>query len=258
MGKAGKIIGVLVIVAIAIAGVVVSRVVGNLDDIIKQVIESAGSQAVGSSVTLDSAKLTLTDGRGELHGLTIANPPGYDSDYAFRMQQVALEVDPSSITGSVIVIREVLIDGAVLLAEQKGTSTNLKDLLDGMNSGSAEPAGTQPEPAGSGDDVRLMVEQFSFINNTATLITSQWGDKTLDIPDIKISNIGDPETGLSPDQLASQMTSILVKRAEKAVTKYLEQLAKDAAQKELERQMDKNLSEKEKKQVESLKSMFKK
>ena len=205
-------------------------------------------------MTLDSATLSLQDGRGELHGLTIANPPGYDSAYAFRMEQVALQVDPLSLSGDVIVIKEILIDGAVLLAEQKATSTNLKELLDTMGGSSAEPA----TPAESAGDVRLMVEQFSFINNRATLLTSQWGDKSLDIPDIRMSNIGDTETGLTPQQLANRMTTTLIKQAEQAVADYLEQLAKDAAQAELERQMDKNLSEDDKQKVNALKSMFNK
>jgi uncharacterized protein involved in outer membrane biogenesis len=254
MGTVGKIGIGLVVAVIAVIAVVSSLVVSNLDGIIKQIIEDAGSKAIGTSVTLDSATLSLQDGRGELHGLTIANPPGYDSAYAFRMEQVALQVDPLSLSGDVIVIKEILIDGAVLLAEQKATSTNLKELLDSMGGSSAEPA----TPAESAVDVRLMVEQFSFINNSATLLTSQWGDKSLDIPDIKMSNIGDTETGLTPQQLANRMTTTLIKQAEQAVADYLEQLAKDAAQAELERQMDKNLSEDDKQKVNALKSMFKK
>lgn len=103
-----------------------------------------------------------------------------------------------------------------------------------------------------------MVEQFSFINNKTTLISSQWGDKTLTIPDIKMNNIGDAETGLTPQQLANRMTTTLVKQAEKAVADYIEQLVEDAAKAELERQMDKNLSDDDKQKVNALKSMFKK
>ena len=46
----------------------------------------------------------------------------------------AVQVDPRSLTGPVIVINEVLVDGAQLTAEQKGTGTNLKQLMDGMKS----------------------------------------------------------------------------------------------------------------------------
>ncbi len=258
MGKTGKILLGLVVAVIAVIALVATLVLSNLDDIIKQVIEGAGSKAIGTTVTLDSATLSPEDGRGELRGLTIANPAGYDSDYAFRMEQIVLEVDPASITADVIVIRDILIDGAVLLAEQKAASTNLKDLLNNMSAASKPAPGAAPEPTQSSPEVRLMVEKFRFINNRATLITSQWGDRSLDIPDINMKDIGSAETGLTPQQLANRMTAILLKRAEKAVTNHLEQLAKEAANKELKRQMDKNLSEDDKQKVNALKSLFKK
>ncbi len=258
MSKAVKIgAGVLIAVIAAIA-IVASLLLKNLDGIIKQVIESAGSQAVGTAVTLQQVQLSLQDGRGELHGLRIANPAGYSTPNAFSMDQVALEIDPTSLTGPVIVIREVLVDGALLQAEQKMASTNLTELLNGMQ-GSGQPA-EQPAPTAgeSTADVRLMIEKLSVINNSASLLTSQWGEKSLDIPDIRINNIGDKETGLTPQQLANRITGILVKRVEKAASKHLEKIAKEAAQKELEKQLDKNLDEDDKKKLNALKDMFSK
>ena len=254
MGKTAKILGAGLVLIIAAVVIVFTVVLQNLDDIIKAVIEKVGSDVAKTEVTVSSVEFTLQEGRGVIRGLKIANPPGYQSSHAFAMNEVAVQIEPGSLSGPVIVINEVTIDGATLVAEQKGLGTNLKELLDGMNAG-AEPA--QPAPADTapaGEEVHLMMEAFNFTGTEASLVTSQWGERSLSVPDIKMTNIGDKETGLTPVQLANRMVKNVLKQVEKAVAKELEKLAKDAAQEALESK----LSEKEKKQLEGVKSLFKK
>lgn len=252
MGKAGKIGLGLVLAIIAAVAIVMTLLVQNLDGIIKQVIEKTGSEVTKTSVTLQGSKFTLSAGRGELHGLKIANPPGFSSADIFEMDTVAVQVDPASLTDKVIVIKEVTIDGARLQAEQKAMTTNLKTLLDNMDTGGEAP----PPEQGSPSDVRLMLEQFNFVNVQASVLTTQWGEKTLQLPPIRMSNIGDRETGLTPTQLANRMTRTLLKQTEKAVTKRLGELAKEAATGELSKQLDKNLDEGDKKKLDKVKSLF--
>lgn len=257
MGSMGKVIVGLIIAALVVVVLVVTLVVKNLDDIIRQAIENAGTEVTQTRVSLEAAAFTLQDGRGELHGLSIANPPGYTSKNAFEMQQIALQIDPGSLAGDVIVVREVLVDGAVLVAEQKALTTNLSELLENIEqSTGGKPAESPPAETSEFADVRLMVEKFSFVNSSATVITQQWGEKTLPVPDIVMQDIGDKETGLTPEQLASTMARALLKRAERAVTDYLEKLAKDAAKKELEKQLGSKLSDDDKATLKGLKSMF--
>lgn len=255
MGKAGKIILGLVLVIVVVFGVMVTLVFQNLDAIIKKVIEDVGTEVVGTSVTVSDVKFTLQEGRGEIYGLRIANPPGFDTPTAFDMAQIAVQIEPKSLTGPVIVINEVLVDGAKLHAEQKGTSTNLKQLLDGMKGAGEEAA---PPPSEEPSAVRLMLEKFSFLNAAATVKTEQLGDKTLKIPNIRMSDIGDRETGLTPEQLANRMVSTVVRQAERAVRDYLENLVKDAARKEVGKQIDEKIGSENREKLEGLKGMLKK
>lgn len=254
MGKAVKIILGLVVAVVAVCAVVFVLVLQNLDAIIKQVIEDVGSEVVGTSVSVGSVKFSLQEGRGEIGGLRIGNPPGFKSPDAFTMDRVVVQVEPRSLTGPVIVIKEVTVDGAKITAEQKGKTTNLTELSNGMKPASEEPA---PPPSGEPTDVRLMLEQFAFTNNAATVKTEQFGDKTLNVPAIRLSNIGDRETGLTPDQLASQMVGAVIKQAERAVGKYLEDQIKDAAKKEINKQLDEKLGEEDRKKLEGLKGLMK-
>ena len=54
--KAGKIIGGIVLAAVAVIAVVVFLGLQNLDQIIKVAIETVGPRVTGTSVTLDSVK----------------------------------------------------------------------------------------------------------------------------------------------------------------------------------------------------------
>jgi hypothetical protein len=260
MSKTGKILGGSVLTIVAVVVIVTVVALQNLDGIIKNVIETVGSQVTQTKVTVAEVKFSLTDGRGEIRGLKIGNPPGYKSAHALSMKEVAVELDPASLTGSVFVIKEVLIDGADLIVEQKGTTTNLKDLLKTMNSGAAasEPApaaaASEPAAAASGGDVRLMLEEFAFTGTTATVTSSTLGKISLKMPAIRMQNIGDKETGLTPQQLANRMVKTLFKQVEASVGKSLRKMAKQAGQDALEG----NLSEDAKGKLDGLKSLFKK
>ncbi len=255
MGNAAKIILGLVAAVIAVCVVVFGLVLQNLDAIIKQVIEDVGSEVVGTPVSVANVKFTLKEGRGEIYGLRIGNPPGYSSSGAFEMDMVAVQVAPGSLAGPVIIINEVSVDGARLTAEQKGASTNLTELANGMKPASEEPA---PPPSGDPVDVRLAMEQFAFVNSEASVKTEQFGDKTLKLPAIRLSNIGDPETGLTPEQLAREMIGGVIKQAERAVGNYLEELVKDAAKKEINKKLDDKIGAENREKLEGLKDMFKK
>jgi hypothetical protein len=256
--KAGKIIGGVVLAAVAVIAVVAFLGLQNLDQIIKVAIETAGPRVTGTAVTLDSVKLEVTNGRGELHGLQIDNPKGYNSEYAFYLGEVALQVDPKSLAGDVIVVKEVLVDGAKLIAEQKDLKQfNLQDLMDNMSQGSTKPVDSEESAkASEGSNVRIIIEKISFVNNDARLISSQWGEKTLKIPDINLSNIGKKENGLSPEQLGPAILQPLLKQTKQAVKKELEALARKEAENKLNEKMDEKLNDEQKEQVKGLKKLF--
>ena len=249
-------IGLGLIALIVAAAVLFSvLVLQNLDSIVKRIIEETGTTVVGTSVSLAEVKLTLTDGRGELHGLSIANPAGYKAENAFEMDQIALQIVPSSIGGDVIIIDEILVDGAQLNIEQAAGKSNLKQLMENIESQIGEPA--EPETTESGAEILLAVGKFSFINSTAQLTAPGINTTSMDIPDIRVSNLGSAEKGLTPAELAQRVTRQLLQQVEKAASAKVEQLAKDYAKEELEQQIDSKLSDKDKAKLEGFKSLLK-
>ena len=256
--KAIKIIGVAALGLIAILAIASYFFISNLDGIVKDIIEEVGTEVTGTAVSLSSVKIDLTTGKGKLRGLTIANPKGYESDYALKLDTIAVGISPKSLTEPVIVITQVKVDGAKLIAEQRGQKTNLTDLLENMEK-SAGKGATKSQPSEpSTDEVRLMMKKFAFINSQATVISEYTEPKSIKIPDIRRKNIGNTKTGLTPEQLTQKLLSSVVKQVQTAVGQYLGKVAADAVEEKLTEKLSETLSAEDMSKVEGLKSFFKK
>jgi hypothetical protein len=257
--KAIKVIGAIALGLIAILAIVSYLLLSNLDSIVKGVIEEVGTEVTGTAVSLNSVNINLTTGEGTLSGLTIANPKGYQSDYALALDTIAVGISPMSLTGPVIVITQIKIDGAKLITEQRGQTTNLSDLLKNMeqpgdqSAEEIEPQSNEPAT----NDVRLMMEKFDFINTEATVISEYTEQKTIKIPDIRRTNIGNKDTGLTPEELAQKLLSSVVSQVQNAVGKYLATVAADAAEEKLTEKLTEKLGAGGMSAVKGLKSFFK-
>lgn len=257
--KAIKVIGGLALGLIAILAVVSYFFLSNLDSIVKGIIEDVGTEVTGTAVSLSGVTIDLKTGEGKLSGLTIANPKGYKSDYALKLDTIAVGISPKSLTGPVIVITQVKIDGAKIIAEQRGQKTNLSDLLENMEK-SGNQGAEKPEPQSnesSTDEVRLMMEKFVFINTEATVISEYTEQKTIKVPDIRRKNIGNKNTGLTPEELAQKLLSSVVSQVQTAAGQYLGKVAADAVEEKLTEKLSEKLSADDMSKVEGLKSLFK-
>ena len=212
----------------------------NLDRIIKQTIEQNGSQTTQTAVTLEKVNLSLRSGEGQLHGLQINNPTGFSTPYAFLMKQVAIQIDPETVLENVVVIKHIKIDGARLVAEQK----NLKDLnlyelgKNVKNAKSTKSDKTASSPADktaptttptTTPKVRLMIEKIILSNISLQLVTEHFGNKTLTLPTIELTNIGDKQKGLAPDELGKAIMKPLMAKVIKAAKGQIKRLATDQA-----------------------------
>ena len=254
------ILSLLAIIVIALGGVTYYTLT-NLDAIVKNVIEKVGTKVTGSAVTVDSVSIGIKEGRGEISGLHLPNPKGFSSDHLFHLAQVALDIKPSSIFGDVIIIDEVLIDGADIIAEQKGQQTNLQALLDNIekNTASSDSSESAAEPASTdstSEPVRLMIKKFSFINNKASLETEQWDPQVLKVPNIVMNNLGNETTGLTPEQLSVEVVNRLTKAVESAAKAALKDRLQKEAKDALNKQLNDKLSDKDKKKLDALKNSF--
>ena len=84
----------LVLLALAVLAVVgVLFLLGNLGSIIKSAVESFGSDATKTKVTLAKADVSITSGESSLDGLVIANPEGFATPTAFELTVRTVAMD---------------------------------------------------------------------------------------------------------------------------------------------------------------------
>jgi hypothetical protein len=258
---------VLIIVLVVIAASF--YVANNINGLVKNAVQDLGSQALQVQVTLDSADVDILNHRVSLLGLTIANPPGFNEPYIFNMDNVLVDLDASSLLNNVVSIEQVLIDGAKVVAEHKGTTTNLQALQANMPKSAEAPAerSLSQDPA-SEQNVLIKVALFQFINSETRLVSDRWGDRDVELPTIELKDIGGQQ-GVPPEALADAFLQPLIKQLNEALEDQLKAIVKEKAKeklKEKEGELKAKLNDKleEKlgsdtgKAVDGLKSLFSK
>jgi len=194
-----KIIASILITLLVV--IVIAVVVGlrNLDVLVEAAIESVGPMVTQTDVQVDRVDIELGQGRGEVFGLTVGNPEGFSDRPILRVGQTALELRTASLREDVIVLREILVDGAHINAEHRDlTEINLKTMLDNILPEQAE----EPYKSSTASpDVRFMVEKLSFTGASLTLSSDELGERELTLADLHLEDLGDREEGLSPVEL---------------------------------------------------------
>ncbi len=257
--KAFKILAGLMVVLLVMAIGAGIFLVKNLDGLVKTVIEDAGSQTLKTEVRLSEAAIGLKEGRAALHGLTIANPPGFSQSPALSLGEVAVDIELKSLGSGVIVLNEVLVSDAHLLAEQKDlTRINLNVLLQNVKQqGQSSAAASEPKQTTSdGEPIRLAIEKLTLEAIDMRLLSDQWGERTVTVPPIYLSNLGDKEHGLTPEQMASAILQPLLDQAKRVLEDELKQRAKEEARGAVEKKLKESLDEDDQEKLNRLKSLF--
>jgi len=221
------IAGAVAILVAAIAGVGV-YLLQNLDGIVKDLIEQVGTEVVKTDVRVAEVKLDLSNGTATLHGLTIANPKGFSPEHLFSMDSITVAIDTTTLAGPVYVINEISVNGLRVLAEQKGATTNVQTLLDGMSS-AGDSGNAASEEAGSADEIRIAIKAINFSNGSLKLTSDMAEPRDLKLPRFKLRNLGTPEDGLTPDELGASIAKQMLGQVTKAVSKAIEDAIKEAA-----------------------------
>lgn len=175
----------LVIAVVLLLVVVVGGVFFYLDSLVKSGIEVVGSEVLGTQVSVGGVALSPLSGGGSISGLTIANPEGFERDYAFELGEVALQLDVGSLTSDVIEISSIVIDSPRITYETNIRNDNIRTLLRNVGGGEASP-----EPAtDSSPGKELLIREFRMLNPQLDVVT-QIASAPIPLPDIVINDIG--------------------------------------------------------------------
>ncbi len=203
--------------ALALIGGILATVF--LGSAITRGVNTFAPKITGTAVTLESTSVSPFTGSGTLKGLVVGNPVGWKSEKAFSFATVHASVEPLSILGDHVVVKDVLIDGPEFVYETKIISSNIKDLLNNIekNLGGVQPA---EQPAAKDQKpakpLKFEVKNFRLQNAKVTLGVGG-AAVTLPMPPIVLTDLGTAEGGITPDQLAAKVMSNILGNITKAV-----------------------------------------
>jgi hypothetical protein len=224
MGK--KILWGVVAVVVLAAAAAIWLVSTKGDQLVASAIETYGSAATGTSVSVSGVVLSLAQGRGDLKGLTIGNPPGYSSAYFLKIDDITLVLDVGSLGGRVPVVKEVRVDAAHLNAEQHGQATNLTDLEHRI---SAPSTVSKPSSAPK-DSGRIIIDRFRLTHGRVTLASELLSHpEELELADISVDGIGRTSGGVTYEQAAEAVLDPILRATRNAVDARLRKAAESSA-----------------------------
>jgi hypothetical protein len=161
--KAKKIILNFVVIPLVILLIVLLLafiLVGNT--LIKRGIEAAGTKTLGVPVTVKDIDLSILKGRVKIEGLVVKNPQGYANETLLELGEGVVNLDIGSLFGDTIKIELIKLDGTKLTLEQKGLTSNLKEILDKL----PKEEKPQEKPATKEKGKNLNITKLEITNTT--------------------------------------------------------------------------------------------
>lgn len=254
-----KLLVILLIVLIAISGLLFF-LKDNLDEIVREIIVTSVSDATQTNVSLAQVKLNLKEGVGVLNNYQQGNPEGFQTKYAFRFDQAELDIDVGTILDDVVIIERVFINHADIVYEFNDGKTNFVELKKNIDKNTKKKNSDQKNKlvkdqektssqSKTQQSKKIIIRSFEMINTEVEAAMPFASSQTLSVqlPNIKLSNIGAKENGLLADELMKVFLDAMEKDLKRAVN--FKNLVNDL-EKDLKKQIDRE-AEKAIKKIES-------
>jgi hypothetical protein len=190
--------------ALGLLAALVALVLGGamyFDSVLKAGVESGAPKLTQSGVRLDAIGLSLLTGSGRAVGFELGNPAGFQPTAAFRCEAASLELQPSSLLGSKLVLNQIHLEDAQVNFEGTPDLNNLQALLANVSAALSSSAALAVTDASS--TRRLQVNEFIISGATVCLLApaSDGGQLTLRLPDIRLADLGTGPDGISGGEL---------------------------------------------------------
>jgi uncharacterized protein involved in outer membrane biogenesis len=221
--------GVVVVVGLLIVGLVMAAL--SLDGLVKQGVETVGPQLTKVTVKLEQVKLSLLSGGGQLGGLVVGNPEGFNTPHAISLGSAQLVIQPSSLLSDKIVVRTIRVVAPEINLEAGLNGTNLKKILTNVQEttgggGTNAPVKTDDKTAGPGK--KFEVDEFLITGAKLNFTVTGLGGQTVTLPEIHLTNLGQGPAGITSAELTQIVLAAIEKAAAQAVSDHAGDIAKGA------------------------------
>lgn len=216
--------GLGLVILLAVAGL--TWVFLNLDSLAKQVIETAGTRAMGTQVQVGSVEIDLTAGNAALNNFRVANPQGYSDQDMMRFDELAVDIELGSIGSELLRINSVRSTNPYVLYELQGSRANLDVVRERLASG--EPADTEPPPEPA-QQIELAIGEVIIAGIEGRL----QADRLPRAVDVNLGTIELRDMQGTPTEIARQVARPLVTQVSRNAASALVAATRDALEGEL-------------------------
>jgi len=183
--------------------------------IIRNGVETFGPLATGTDVKLKEVHFSPLSGQGELKGIIIGNPGGYQSENVFELKRIRVAVQVPSIFSDRIIIDEIQVNSPEVTYEMDDKSNNIKTILNNIKSFAAKSQGKTGREASSEEkkegETKIQVNKFIVKNGTVKMAMPALQGKgvSLPLPDILLRDIGSGEEGKNASEVLDEIFNVL-------------------------------------------------
>ncbi len=212
MKKALIALGILLVVVVGglyfFGGLVLGKVA-------KAGVETFVPQMTRTSVAVDRISISPVSGSGTVAGFVLGNPEGYSGDYSIAFDEAYMRVAPLSILGDRILIEKVHVRAPRFHYERKLLTSNINEILKNVQAAAGRAEGAPaPEPSKVRIEIReLIIEEGQVSLGGAGLAVP------LPIPRIVLRDLGTAKGGITPDEMAFEVMSVVLRQVLEAVAK---------------------------------------
>lgn len=189
---------------------------GNLDALVRRTVEVQGSALIGAPIHLDRVHIDTRSGAGELHGLTIGNPPGFATPHLLQVARVRVEVDVRTLAAPVVVIPLIEIEAPDVIYEKGAAQSNIEAIQSHLARQIEQ--GTPDASADGKPPRRYIVDRLLLLRPRAQASAAILQGRTvsLKLPEIDLRDLGRAEGGLTAGELGAQVARALQLRLKAA------------------------------------------
>lgn len=229
-----KILVGLALLAV-IGAVAVWYVVSSLDAIVEAAIEHYGAEATGAPVSVGAVEISLRSGEAGIRGLVIGNPPGFEAPSAFELGNIRVALDPETVTGNPLVVKEIRIESPKVSYEMGPHGSNLDAIQRNVEAFSARYAGSSKKEAAEssdapGEEQTYIIENLIVSGGSVNARTSAKRDEVYEakLSAVHVKDIGKKRGGATGAQVTSEILRALVGDASRVAAKMgIERLKKE-------------------------------
>lgn len=212
-----KLVTALIFLILLTAGGVIAYLSLSLDNLVKKSIETLGPSITGTTVTLGSANLSPFSGSGSLHDLTFGNPKGYEGPSSVHLRNITIHLNLKSLLQNTILIESIVIQEPELYLIGTTSGTNLQKIIRNIKSASnpeSKAASTHLQKQTLETNTktfRIKSVEISKINTKVKLdVYGQSIEENLNVPEIRLTDLGSDGSGLTVSQLFQQILNPLL------------------------------------------------